>query len=791
MDALADFREIWLCDFEFSAAPGERPAPVCMVAREHRTRRTLQLWRDELADLRHPPFGIGPDCLFVAYYGSAELGCFLALDWPAPARILDLYAEFRCLTSGLTVPCGNTLLGALSSFGLDGLAAFEKDSMRELALRGEPYTPDERHALLDYCASDVDALARLLPAMLPRIDLPRALLRGRYMIAVARMEWAGIPVDADSLAVLRANWTAIQDRLIERIDAGRGIYAGRTFRAERFANWLVEQGIPWPRLVSGALDLSDDCFHEMARAYPEQVAPIRELRGSLSQLRLETLAVGSDGRNRCLLSAFGSRTGRNQPSNAKYIFGPAVWLRGLIRPADGMALAYVDYEQQEFAIAAALSGDAAMMEAYRSGDPYLAFAKQAGAVPADGDKATHKAERERFKVLSLAVQYGMGADSLARRLDESPARGRELLRLHRETYPRYWQWSDAVEMTAMLHGKLQAAFGWPVHVGPIANPRSLRNFPLQANGAEMLRLTCILATEKGVRVCAPIHDAVLIEAAEGEIDRAVAVTQEAMETASKHVLGGFPLRTEAKIVRYPGRYMDPRGERFWRTVWELIGERTPSAGAPPTPSAGAPKPLAPAHPPSCLLFSCLVSSKRDDPHAGPGHAPLAAWHDCAPEAETEAAALLPNRILARADSLAVVAPGDAVAGPGPGCGASVVARGGDSQGDDVFIAASPSAGSEHFAPGRPPRVEGAGDSRASDDSTAAGSISGSDDSRRAGAGSERAVLTPDDLPPDLYEQWEERVCIMHVHGQLPWPEAETLALADVLRQAEPDRGPYA
>jgi hypothetical protein len=46
-------------------------------------------------------------------------------------------------------------------------------------------------------------------------------------------------------------------------------------------------------------------------------------------------------------------------------------------------------------------------------------------------------------------------------------------------------------------------------------------------------------------------------------------------------------------------------------------------------------------------------------------------------------------------------------------------------------------------------------------------------------------LTPDDLPPDLYERWEERVCIMHVHGQLPWPEAEALALADVLRQAEP------
>src|SRR5215813_3462404 len=136
MDALADFREVWLCDCEFSAPPGERPTPVCMVAREHRTGRTLRLWRDDLSGLSRPPFGIGPDCLFVAFYASAELGCFLALDWPAPARILDLFAEFRNLTCGLPVPCGNGLLGALAYFGLDGLAASEKDGMRQLAMRG-------------------------------------------------------------------------------------------------------------------------------------------------------------------------------------------------------------------------------------------------------------------------------------------------------------------------------------------------------------------------------------------------------------------------------------------------------------------------------------------------------------------------------------------------------------------------------------------------------------------------------------------------------------------------------
>ena len=71
-------------------------------------------------------------------------------------------------------------------------------------------------------------------------------------------------------------------------------------------------------------------------------------------------------------------------------------------------MAYVDWSQQEFGIAASLSGDEAMMDAYRSGDPYLAFGKQAGRIPADGTKQTHGAERDLFKACVLGVQYGMG-----------------------------------------------------------------------------------------------------------------------------------------------------------------------------------------------------------------------------------------------------------------------------------------------------------------------------------------------------------------------------------------------
>jgi DNA polymerase I len=563
------FQEIWAVDFEFIAQPGHNPDPVCFVARELRSGRTFRVWRDEFG--RMPPYSIGPDSLFVAYYASAEISCHLALGWPVPERVLDLFTEFRIHTNGLPTIAGGGLIGALTHFGLDAIGAQEKDEMRALILGGGPWSAAERDAITDYCESDVDALARLLPAMLPHIDLPRALLRGRYMAAVARMESVGVPIDTHTLKRLQEKWFDIQDCLIADIDADYGVYEGRTFKADLFAKWLAGADIPWPRLESGRLDLSDDAFREMSRAHPK-VAPLRELRNALSELRLSNLAVGSDGRNRTMLSAFRARTGRNQPSNTKFIFGPSVWLRGLIKPPPGHGLAYIDWKQQEFGIAAALSDDPMMKKAYLSGDPYLAFAKQAGAVPGGATKASHPAEREQFKACVLAVQYGMGEHSLAHRIGHPTIVARQLLRLHRETYRTFWRWSDATLAWAMTRGEIHTVFGWRLRVPVQPNPRSLCNFPMQANGAEMLRLACCLGTEAGIAICAPVHDAVLIVSPLDQLDQDVSSMQELMREASRVVLDGFELGTDAEIIKYPDRYADARGAVMWEKVMALLDD---------------------------------------------------------------------------------------------------------------------------------------------------------------------------------------------------------------------------
>ncbi len=127
-----NFKEIWLVDFEFGSKPGGLPEPVCMVAREFKSKREIFLWKDELQSSGRPPYPLGEDSLFVAYYASAEFGCHLSLGWPLPTRILDLYAEFRRITNGQILPHGNGLLGALKYFGLVSMENSEKENMRDL-----------------------------------------------------------------------------------------------------------------------------------------------------------------------------------------------------------------------------------------------------------------------------------------------------------------------------------------------------------------------------------------------------------------------------------------------------------------------------------------------------------------------------------------------------------------------------------------------------------------------------------------------------------------------------------
>ena len=521
--------------------------------------------------------------MFVAYLASAEIGFHLALGWPKPARILDLYVEYRnrynCLPTIVEQKLykkdekkikKNSLIGALIQFGLDTIGISEKQEMLDLILTGGPWTPAQKLTIIDYCESDVAGLDRLLSAMLPHLDVPRSLYRGRYTASIASMEAVGVPIDVELLTRLRNRWEQIEQELVTRVDAQYGVYEGTSFRNSRFERWLAEHGILWPRYANGELMLKDKVFRDMAKIHPE-LNPLRELRYSLSKLRLNDLTVGQDGFNRCMLSPFGTRSSRNSPSNSKFIFGPSVWLRGLIKPPAGFGLAYIDWAGQEFGVAAALSGDPAMKAAYESGDIYLGFAKAANAVPADSTRQTHKRERDLYKQCVLGVGYGMEEHSLALRIDRHLLIARSLLRHHHEIFWRFWEWSNNRVRRTMFTNVTYTVFGWKYHVTLNPKVRSIRNFPMQANGAEIMRLAVCLGVENGITICCSVHDAVLIMAPLDQLDSDIARMRAYMEQASELVLDGFKLRTEFVAVRYPNRYMDEeRGRQFWNVVMSLL-----------------------------------------------------------------------------------------------------------------------------------------------------------------------------------------------------------------------------
>jgi DNA polymerase I len=124
----------------------------------------------------------------------------------------------------------------------------------------------------------------------------------------------------------------------------------------------------------------------------------------------------------------------------------------------------------------------------------------------------------------------------------------------------------------MLTSSLYTAFGWRVHISSVANARSLRNFPMQANGAEMLRLACCLGTERRVEIVAPVHDAVMICAPLDRLDSDIQVMRAAMAEASRMVLSEFELASDVQVTRYPDRYGDERGDVMWKRVMALLEE---------------------------------------------------------------------------------------------------------------------------------------------------------------------------------------------------------------------------
>jgi len=223
-----------------------------------------------------------------------------------------------------------------------------------------------------------------------------------------------------------------------------------------------------------------------------------------------------------------------------------------------------------------------MIEDYEKGDPYLAYAIVAGYAPVGATREMfdkhpeYAAAREWFKPLSLATLYGMGPRSMAERMGKPLPFGVAVLDAHQRRYRAYWEWTDKTKTAAILNGHMTTCLGWQMKVtsnNGFLNTRTLANFPIQATGAEILRVACIRLYEEGFQILAPVHDAILVECREEEIEPATKRVQEIMSDASELVLGpGCLIGTDVKIIRHPENYFDKKGQETWNSILKILRE---------------------------------------------------------------------------------------------------------------------------------------------------------------------------------------------------------------------------
>ena len=460
LDAATVPRRSGCVDFEFAAHRASGRTRCALVARELRSGRKVRLWRDEFgaaAALRDRPDSAVRRLLRLRRTGLPS-GARLA----DAGAILDLFAEFRFAPTADRPPA--IRCSGPRPFGLDPMGAVEKEAMRDLILRGGLV---ERRARKNprLLRRGRDALARLLPAMLPRIDLPRALLAGPLHGGRGR-HGARRASRSISRCWRCCGSTGPASRTADRRDR----YRLRRLRGPHVQDRPVRRngspGIPWPRLESGNLDLSDDTFRANGQGLSRS-APLRELRSALADCG--STPGGWPATAATVPSCRPSAPAPDETSRATSVhFGPSVWLRGLIKPPPGQAVAYIDWAQQEFGIAAALSGDAAWAAYCRATPISPSPSRRARAARRHEGNARPDPRAVQAVRAGDPVRHGSArawpCASASRRSSRASCCGRTARPIAR---------SGAGPMPRSITPCCTAAhtvFGWPIHVGAASQP---------------------------------------------------------------------------------------------------------------------------------------------------------------------------------------------------------------------------------------------------------------------------------------------------------------------------------
>ncbi len=470
------------------------------------------------------------------------------------------------------------------------LGALASDLLHARAIELKEILPD-RKATFDtvpiveatrYAAERADLALRLavnfdselqaqpgLAALLADLEMP-------LMRVLAAMEQRGVRIDAGYLAEMSAQFA-------ERIDALQAeIYeiAGGPFNLnspKQLAEVLFDR-LELPaggKTAKGSRSTKAEVLEALAPDYPivSQILEYREI-SKLQSTYVEALpgcVLADTGRVHGSFDQAVAATGRLSSSNPNLQNIPirkstGRQIRRAFVPADGCLLMTADYSQIELRIMAHLSADPSLQQAFHEGiDIHRATAAEIFHVePVD---VTYE-QRDRAKVINFGVLYGMGPQRLAREFNVSLAEAKDFIQRYLSAYPRVRDYLEATVARAREEGYVTTLLGRVRHLPELQSGRPMvRSFgeriavntPLQGTAADLIKLAMVnldarlTELELGAGMLIQVHDELVLEVPEPEVDQVTALVKEEMEGAIEL---DVPLLVEISVG---ANWMDAKG----------------------------------------------------------------------------------------------------------------------------------------------------------------------------------------------------------------------------------------
>jgi len=310
-----------------------------------------------------------------------------------------------------------------------------------------------------------------------------------------------------------------------------------TINSQRLAEKLPNSvKADWPKDNNGLLLTDSGSLEQQGNAHSRALLAAKRQQRDWA---LRNLPVDQDGRHRSYPNPYGTITGRENPKGPSFARLSRNQRRVLV-PDEDHVLATIDFQQQEPAIAMCFARVDELLQAYENGDFYCYVATQ---IPGDFC-------RKRAKQLVIAFLYGATPNTLTRKLDMTPAFAEECITALKRFFSVYRKWSNQYLQNAYRTCEV-TSLDWRMTVHPGTRTATLRNWPIQAAGADILRRACLKLAEADIPVVGCLHDSVMLEIPLAGYDLAIRRAQLLMADASAEVLDGFRLKSTVDNIDFP------------------------------------------------------------------------------------------------------------------------------------------------------------------------------------------------------------------------------------------------